>query len=306
MASHRARSMSGPLAALAVVAVVVGGSLVAWQAGGDDGPPEPVASDGATPPTDPGASEVDPSEPSTPEQTPTETPTVHEPRRGDCRQLDVDDTDQALTEAGTDTVACADGHTAQTFATGRLPTQVDPLSDPDAVSDAVSTECRSGLVSWLGGDEAAYELSMFAYVVGVPSPDELEAGADWYRCDTYAPVEDGQLALLPRTTSDALAGDGASTWATCVDGELGTDPAQVLCRQPHDWRGVSAHRLADRGDPYPGSTEVADRTQSLCADDVATYVDDPLTSFDYGWLRPTEDDWDRGQRFVVCFAETTS
>lgn len=300
MPSHRARSMTGPLVVLAVVAVL-GGSAYAWTArdGDGDAAREPVASDGPT------TTSTTETTPSTPEPTPT--PTVRVPRPGDCRELAFDDTDAPLTEAAAESVPCGRPHTAQTIATGRLPGDVDPAADPGAVSDAVSAECRSAMVGWLGADEAAYELSMFAYVVGVPPESERAAGADWYRCDTYVIVEEGQLAELPRTTEAALASeDEAADWAACVDGDLGTDSAQVLCRQPHDWRGVSAFRLGDRQDPYPGLAEVADQTETVCADDVAAFVDDPLATFDYGWLRPSEADWERGQRFAVCFAETPS
>ena len=62
----------------------------------------------------------------------------------------------------------------------------------------------------------------------------------------------------------------------------------MLCREPHDWRAISAHRLGDRADEFPGQAEVRDETQTTCQDEVRAYVDDPLETFDYGWLLPTE------------------
>ncbi len=176
--------------------------------------------------------------------------------------------------------------------------------DVEAVSRATAPDCRSALIGWLGGSEADYELSMMAYVVAVPPAADVAAGARWYRCDTFGTVRPGRLAELPRTTERLLTGSGVAEWAVCVDGPLGADQEQVLCRGPHDWRGVSAHRLGARGDGYPGDRTVLDRARGLCAADVRAELDDPLESFDYGWLRPTRSTWAGGQRFVLCFAET--
>lgn len=199
-------------------------------------------------------------------------------------------------------------HTAQTVATGLLEgnAQLDPAAEPEPLVAAVSAQCRSAVVTWFGGDEDAYELSMFAYVVAVPTAHDLAAGARWWRCDTYATDREGELSTLPGSTEDVLAGDGAGRWATCVRGDLGPDREQVSCRERHDWRAVSAHRLGALGDDYPGDQAVVEEVRTTCQDDVRTYVDDPLASFDYGWLRPTGADWRDGQRFALCFTRTAS
>jgi hypothetical protein len=145
---------------------------------------------------------------------------------------------------------------------------------------------------------------MFAYVVAVPTTPDRLAGARWWRCDTYATNGSGRLTVLRGTTSGVLGGAAADGWATCVRGSLGPDQQQVLCSQPHDWRGIGAHRLGGRGAAYPGAGAVTARMRATCRDDVSRYVDDPLASFRYGWLRPTRSDWRGGQRFGLCFART--
>ncbi len=295
-AHRRTRSAAARLLVVAVVAAVlavVAGVLLTGGRG-DDG-------------VDEAAETVPTSEPTATTAAPTKDPEPEapEPEVGDCRELGWDDTGGALTEAGADPVPCTRAHSAQTFATGQLAPDLDPQVDPDAVAEAVSRECRGALVGWLGGGEDAYELSMFAYVVAVPTETDLEAGARWWRCDTYATHRDGELAALPRTTEQLLDGEQAERWATCVEGELGPGQEQVLCRAAHDWRAISAHRLGDRADEYPGQAEVRDETQTTCQDEVRAFVGDPLESFDYGWLLPTEADWEQGQRFVLCFADTS-
>ncbi len=279
----------------AVVAVVVGVFAMSGRSG--DGSDDAREAADTTTPT--------PSSPSSPEPTEKTIPQAPPPQVGDCRDLAWADTEGAVTDSGAEPLPCGQDHTAQTVATGELAEGLDPDVDPDDVADSVSRECRSAVVQWLGGGEDDYELSMFAYVVAVPSADDLAAGARWWRCDTYATARAEELRDLPVTTEELLAGDRADIWATCVEGDLGAGQEQVLCSGPHDWRAISAHRLGDRADEFPGLAEVRDQTQEQCLDDVRAYVNDPLTSFDYGWLLPTRDDWTRGQRFVLCFAETS-
>jgi hypothetical protein len=145
---------------------------------------------------------------------------------------------------------------------------------------------------------------MFAYVVAVPTTDDRLAGARWWRCDTYATDGDGRLARLRDTTEGVLGGAAAGRWATCVRGALGRGQQQVVCSQPHDWRGIEAHRLGGRGAAYPGAGAVTAGMRATCRDDVSAYVADPLRSFSYGWLRPSRADWRAGQRFGLCFART--
>ena len=61
-------------------------------------------------------------------------------------------------------------------------------------------------MNWLGGGEDGYELSMFAYVVAVPTAADMDAGARWWRCDTYATDRDGQLAVAAQDHRVAARG----------------------------------------------------------------------------------------------------
>lgn len=232
-------------------------------------------------------------------------PEAPRPAVGDCRRLDWRDTRRAVTDAGSEPTRCSTAHTAETFARGTLDAVPGSGGEPGLRRYAgTSVQCRSALVDWLGADEAAYELSMFAYVVAVPTAEDRAAGARWWRCDVFATDQPGELTRLHGTTRRALAGPTADRWATCVRGRLDATPEQVLCSEPHEWRAVSAHRLGRRGADYPGRNVVADRMRRTCQDAVGAYEGDPLDGFDYGWLRPTLDDWRAGQRFGLCFART--
>jgi hypothetical protein len=295
----RRRLRTSPVVlALAAVLTVAGCGLF----GGGSG-------DAADAPSDESSSEsaFDETEPSTgpPDRTARPRPEAPRPVVGDCRRLDWRDTRRAITDAGSDPTRCNTAHTAETFARGTLDVVPGSGGEPDTRRlGGTSVQCRSALVDWLGGDDAAYELSMFAYVLAVPTAEDLAAGARWWRCDVFATDRPGELTRLRDTTRRALAGRTADRWATCVRGKLDARPEQVLCRGRHDWRGVSAHRLGGRGADYPGRNVVADRMRKTCQDEIGAYEGDPLEGFDYGWLRPALADWRAGQRFGFCFAQT--
>lgn len=305
-ATRRRRPWSTVLVVLALAAVV---ALLGWRlpggmfggAGGTGGTDGTDDIDGAAQPV---ATSVGP------DATPAPPPPAPAPRVGECRTLAWDETQREVTDAAPRPTRCARAHTAQTFAVGRVaPAGPGEVVDAGRLVEAASDRCRSAVVDWLGDDErvlsaSTYQLSMFAYVVAVPTSDDRAAGARWWRCDTYATERDGRLAPLRGSTEGVLAGADADRWATCVRGELGPAQQQVVCSEPHRWRAISAHRLGGPGDAYPGAGAVTGRMRATCRDDVSDDVADPLASFGYGWLRPTRADWRAGQRFGLCFAET--
>jgi len=296
---RRRRRTGRAVLALATVLTVTGCGLLGGGSG-DDTAAAPSESESA-----PSADASEPSAAPSQRRTAAPRPEAPRPARGDCRRLDWRDTRSAVTDAGSEPTRCNRAHTAETFARGTLDVVPGSGGQPDTRQlGGTSVQCRSALVDWLGGDEAAYELSMFAYVVAVPTSEDLAAGARWWRCDAFATDRPGELTRLHGTTRRGLAGRTADRWATCVRGRLDANPEQVLCREPHDWRAVGAHRLGGRGADYPGRNVVADRMRKTCEDEVGTYEGDPLEGFDYGWLRPTLADWRVGQRFGLCFAKT--
>lgn len=285
-----------PLVAMAVLTAAA--AIGVWAVGGS-GSGNGAADEPLTTTDDP-----DSTTPTTPTTPPG--PVAPSPRVGDCRTLQWSDTQVEVTEFGSRPTRCGRAHTGETVATGRLDTStgLDPAADPERLVRSVSRQCRSAVVDWLGDGENSYELSMYAYVVAVPTTRDLAAGARWWRCDLYATAREARLTRLPATTRGLLRGNDADQWATCVQGPLGQDQTQVLCRKRHDWRAISAHRLGTGDESFPGGKEVLAEVRTTCRDDVTAYVADPLEGFDYGWLRPTRAAWNGGQRFALCFART--
>lgn len=244
-----------------------------------------------------------------PSQTPSETATSEappppRPKAGACYRLSVSDAESASTDA--EPVPCRRQHTARTAFVGKVARLADGQVTPDdpAVVNRLSADCRRRGSSFLGGDAVTQNLSRFVTVGFVPTPDEIDAGADWYRCDVVA-FGSGEK-LLPLPFERRLAGildqaDALDTFGTCGTAAPGDgDFERVACSLPHSWRALTTIRLSD-GDRYPGTAEVRESGDEECAD----YVEDQAgftTEIEYGWEWPTKVQWEAGQRYGFCWA----
>jgi hypothetical protein len=93
---------------------------------------------------------------------------------------------------------------------------------------------------------------------------------------------------------------------TCFDDpesfEEVEDVPIVDCSVPHDNEVIANQDLT--GSDYPGQDQVENRASQICYDNFADYVgiayEDSI--YDIGWLFPTEESWEIGDREVICFA----
>jgi hypothetical protein len=75
----------------------------------------------------------------------------------------------------------------------------------------------------------------------------------------------------------------------------------VECSEPHD-NEVYAVVTVD-GEVFPGEEAIQDQADQVCHDDFDPFVglDYQSSVLDFGWLVPTADSWDMGDRVVACF-----
>jgi hypothetical protein len=75
----------------------------------------------------------------------------------------------------------------------------------------------------------------------------------------------------------------------------------VDCAAPHD-NEVYAVVTVD-GDVFPGETAIQTRADDVCRGDFDPFVglDYESSVLDFGWLVPTADSWEMGDRVVACF-----
>ncbi len=114
---------------------------------------------------------------------------------------------------------CAEPHTSETYAVGRLDTVVDGhllAVDSDRARAQVMRECPAALSAFLGGDVDDLRLSMVRPVWFTPSVEQSDEGADWYRCDALVVAGDSALADLTGSLKGVLGRPaGRDFYAMC-------------------------------------------------------------------------------------------
>lgn len=243
-----------------------------------------------------------------PTPSPTAPPTasaVPVPAARACYQVSYDEA-LAPTADGT-AVDCAEEHTTQTYAVGRLDTVVDGhllAVDSTRVREQVAATCPSQLGDFVGGSADDLRLSMLRAVWFTPTVEESDAGADWYRCDVIAIAGPEELASVTGRLGGALdTPAGRDRWGMC--GTAAPDDRQfsrVVCSAEHSWRAVAVVELPDGA--YPGAAAVRDRGQTPCEDAGRESAEDPL-DFQWGYEWPTREQWRAGQTFGRCWVPST-
>lgn len=256
----------------------------------------------ATTPTSPEPTTATPTETTQPPEPKQPTPVARQ-----CRRLPPSEAVLGVAFRPSRAVPCVKAHNAQTYFVGRLDGGARTAAqrgNRGQVYAQASGRCRRNLVDWLGGDGADLALSQFTFVVGVPSADDLSAGARWLRCDVVARRTLSSFLALPRSTAGILTTAKAAQYHVCVKGDI-AQAKTVVCRLPHRWRGATAVRLGSAGSAFPGGKVVTARMRSTCETQVRNYLG-TTSAFSYGWIRPTRSLWQRGERYGICFAKLTS
>ena len=86
----------------------------------------------------------------------------------------------------------------------------------------------------------------------------------------------------------------------CGTAEPGTAGfRRVACSTDHSWRALSTVDIAGRA--YPGVEKVRAAGQQTCQDAASAVADDPL-NYRWGYEWPTEQQWQSGQHYGICWA----
>ena len=233
---------------------------------------------------------------------PAQVDSVEPPELGACRQLTLDEV--AAPTNATRTVDCADKHTAQTYAVGDLPAELDDAAydSPEVGAFAYDT-CSTKLSLFLGADESLSMRTVLSWAWFRPSEKAWDDGARWYRCDVVGGGEQSaELVALPETAEGLLQGRPDDRWMVCVAGPT-VDGDKIPCTRPHDWRAVTTIKLGEPADPYPGDRLSEVQSRDFCSRSVQAFLNYPV-EFDYGYSWFHEAEWDAGNRRSVCWAKT--
>jgi hypothetical protein len=221
------------------------------------------------------------------------------PKVGECHDLSFR---QAIAVVGrVKPVRCGRPHTAQTYFVGRLKLRTKAghvrRADSQAAQKQAREACTSRLPAHLARTPVELRLSMAQAVWFTPSERYAAGGARWFRCDVVVVAAPRRLMRLPKQTRDW--GD-APAIAMCATAAPGTKAfRRVTCGSTHAWRATTTVDLPGR--TLPKAAAIADRMESACRDAARSGAADPL---DFTWSQesPTQEQWDAGQRYGVCWA----
>lgn len=225
------------------------------------------------------------------------------PDLGSCRVLTPDDVEQPAN--ATKTVDCSEKHTAQTFLVDDLPASfADSAYDDPAVGKYAYDRCSKAYADFLGADESLVLRTILSWAWFRPSDKAWAQGARWFRCDVVGGTSNSDAyRALPETAKGLLLGRPDDRWMVCATGDVFEQSEKVPCSQDHDWRAVSAIKVGEPADSYPGDQVIAGRTDAFCRTAVQAWLNYPATfKFAYTYFHKAE--WDAGNRRSVCWAQT--
>ena len=199
---------------------------------------------------------------------------------------------------------CGTAHTALTFEVGPLDTVVDGhllAVDSRHVQEFVAERCPQEFGKFVGGTLQDQRMTMLRAVWFTPTVKQSDRGADWYRCDVIALAGDGALARLTGRMSGVLdTPEGRAEYAMCGTAEPGAaDFERVVCTRSHSWKAISTFTFEE--DEYPGEQIVRSQGETACEDAGRNVAADSL-NFQWGYEWPTEEQWDAGQNYGLCWA----
>jgi len=234
---------------------------------------------------------------------PTQVDAVEAPDLSACRVLTPEDV--AAASNATRTVDCAEPHTAQTYAVGALPAELEDAEyDAQELGDFAYRTCSQKFEKFAGGDESLAMRTVVSWAWFRPSEDAWDEGARWYRCDLVGGGDQSKEYVdLPEDAKGLLSDRVSDEWLVCADGPTVAGSARVPCSEPHEWRAVSTIKLGEPEDDYPGDRLVEVRTRDFCDKSVGALLDYPVSyDFAYTWFHEAE--WEVGNRRSICWART--
>lgn len=225
------------------------------------------------------------------------------PTLGACRVLTPDDVAQAANT--TETVDCAEPHTAETYAVGQLPGSFDDVDYDDAkLGEWAYSTCSKAFMEFLGADESLVMRTIVSWAWFRPTQGAWDDGARWWRCDVVGGGEQSkEYVELPTTAKGLLLGRPKDRWMVCADGPTVAGSVKVPCSDPHQWRAVTTISLGEEGEKYPGDRIVEVTTRDFCSDSVGAWLGYPV-DYDFGYTWFHEAEWEAGNRRSVCWAKT--
>ncbi|HWU33528.1 MAG TPA: septum formation family protein [Marmoricola sp.] len=225
------------------------------------------------------------------------------PENGLCRVLTIADLSQRTN--GSDPVDCTSPHTAQTILVTAFPASVGANYQAEAVGAYAYKTCSPAFETYLGATDSSVMRVQMSWAWFGPTQSAWDRGARWFRCDVVgAPSNQSSITDIPTNLKNLLAGFPPDQWLTCATGDAFATRIDVSCAQPHTWRAVTAVKLGQPNDPYPGDHISQIRANNYCSDAIGVYFNYTNT-YEYGYTVFHAAEWKAGNRRAVCWAKTS-
>ncbi len=207
-------------------------------------------------------------------------------------------------------VDCAQSHAVETLHLGTFTGEdAERLSPPPAGSPSLRTaraECEAKTKAALGADWHSARLSLS---VVLPSSYAWSGGARWFRCDVgeVESLDDRDLVTRTGSLKDALRTSSELTYG-CFRPKLVKDDLDgmtpVSCTAKHRSEFVGIWVAPDV--PYDSFKKDTARTHKGCVGVIASFAkvpNDGDIKYRVGsiYYSPHKDDWEAGDRSVLCF-----
>lgn len=210
------------------------------------------------------------------------------PAVGTCADMTWDD---AIAEtAPATTVACDRRHTTQVVAVGQLP---DDLSwdRMRQVGTAVTAACAPSWEDVTSDDHLLYRRSAYQKFWFIPSTEEREAGARWFRCD-LARVKGKDLMTVKSAALPTVTPNLHGHVRRCMTKDFLGTVCTAHYRTVH-WRGKDAFWLSVPTNDAKAQQKVGRVAIDRCADAVRT------PSYAWSWFADENRRW-----VVVCYEKS--
>lgn len=230
--------------------------------------------------------------------------TLTPPENGLCRVLSIADLSARTNNSSP--VDCTSPHTAQTILVSTFPASVGTNYQADAVGAYAYRTCGPTFETYLGATDSSVMRVQLSWAWFGPTQDAWNRGARWFRCDAVgAPPNQSSMTDIPSKLQNLLIGFPPDQWLTCATGNTFAGRVDVPCSQQHTWRAVTAVKLGQPNDPYPGDHMSEIRANNYCSDAIGAYFNYSST-YEFGYTVFHAAEWKAGNRRAVCWAKTTN
>ena len=183
-------------------------------------------------------------------------------------------------------VPCSKQHTSVTFGVVQATTPLPSLSQNELTALG-SDLCTQAEIKLLGRSVVRRATSAYAMLFFQPTVAQMNAGAQWFRCDLALFAGKRLLPMPAHLRHPLLTAHRTDSTERCLTSDRYVTP----CSTKHSYRPIDVLRF--KPIDYPTKADFRYVGTQAC----------PTRAVYYTWS--VSSDWKAGDRYLVCYAKTT-